>query len=77
MVRQVFDLVWAPPRSHLGHAVPSECLQGFDDAGMQYPTPLQQEAAVGHLVRQGVLESVFRLGEKARLIQELRRLEVC
>jgi hypothetical protein len=28
-------------------------------------------------VRQGMLESVFLLGEQARLIQELRRLEVC
>src|SRR4030095_16577577 len=40
-------------------------------------TPLcLQEAAVGHLVRQGMLESVFALGEQARLIEELGSLEL-
>ena len=68
MVRQAFDL--------LGHPVPGERLQGLDDAGMQHPPPLLQEAAVGHLVRQGVLEGVFVLGEQARLVEELGRLQV-
>ena len=68
MVRQAFDL--------LGHPVPSERLQGLDDAGMEHPPPLLQQAAIGHLVRQGVLEGVFVLGEEARLVQELRGLEV-
>ena len=43
---------------------------------MQHPPPLQQEAAVGHLVGQGVLEGVVRLGEQAGLVEELRRLQV-
>ena len=69
MVRQAFDL--------LGHPVGRERLEGLDNARVQPPPPLQQEAAVGHLVRQGMLEGVFRLGEQPRLIQKLRRLQVC
>ena len=36
-----------------------------------------QETGVGHLVGQGVLEGVFRLGKEVRFIEELGRLEVC
>ncbi len=68
MVRQAFDL--------LGHPVRGERLQGLDNAGVQHPPPLLQQTAVGHLVRQGVLEGVFVLGEQARLVEELGRLEV-
>jgi hypothetical protein len=68
MVRQPFDLLSDP----LGR----ECLQGLDQARVQHPPPLQQEAAVGHLMRQGMREGVVRLREQAGLIQELRRLEV-
>ena len=68
MVRQAFDL--------LGHPVGRERLKGLDQARVQHPPPLQQEAVVGHLVRQGMLEGVVRLGEQAGLIQELRRLQV-
>jgi hypothetical protein len=68
MVGQAFDL--------LGQAVSIEGLQGLDNAGMERSPPLLEEAAVGHLVGQGVLESVGQLGEKTRLIEELRRLEV-
>ena len=68
MVRQAFDL--------LGHPLGRERLKGLDNARVQHPPPLQQETAVGHLVRQGMLEGVFRLGEQAGLIQELRRLQV-
>jgi hypothetical protein len=55
MVRQAFDL--------LGHPLGRERLEGLDKARVQRPPPLQQEAAVGHLVRQGMLEGVFLLGE--------------
>ena len=68
MVRQAFDL--------LGHPVPGERLQGRDNAGMQHPPPLLQQAAVGHLLRQGVLEGVDQLGEQTRLVQELGVLEM-
>ena len=68
MVRQAFDL--------LGRPVPGERLQGLDDAGVQHPPPLLQETAVGHLVRQGVLEGVLTLGEEPRFVEELGRLEM-
>ena len=68
MVRQAFDL--------LGQAVPGERLEGLDDAGVQRPPPLLQQAAVGHLVGEGVLEGVVALGEEARLVEELGGLEV-
>ena len=68
MVRQAFDL--------LGHPVPGERLQGLDNAGVQHPPPLLQQAAVGHLVGEGVLEGVLALGEEARLVEELGGLQV-
>jgi len=55
MVRQAFDL--------LGHPVRREHLEDLDKAHVQPPPPLQQETAVGHLVRQGMLEGAFLLGE--------------
>ena len=68
MVRQAFDL--------LGHPLPDEALQGLDNPGVQAAPPLLQEAFVGHLMGQGVLEGVFDLGEEARLIQELGGLQM-
>ena len=59
----------------LGYPVPGEPLEGLDSASMQRSSPLVQQAAVGHLVRQGMLKGVFRLGEKTRLVQELCGLE--
>jgi hypothetical protein len=76
MVGQPFDLVRSAPRSHLGHAVPSERFEGLDNAGMQRPPPFLEKAAIGDLVRQGVLEGVLALGKEARLIEELSGLEV-
>ena len=68
MVRQAFDLLSSP--------VGRQRLKRLDQARVQHPPPLQQEAAIGHLVGQGMLEGVVRLGKQARLVQELRRLEV-
>ena len=45
-------------------------------SGHAAPPPLQQEAAVGHLVGEGMLEGVGVLGEEPRLIEELGRLQV-
>jgi hypothetical protein len=69
MVRQAVDL--------LSSLVGREGLQDLDQARVQSPPPLPQEAPVGHLVRQGMREGVFGLGEQARLIQQLRCLEMC
>jgi hypothetical protein len=67
MVRQAFDLLSPPLRR--------ERLKGLDQTRVQPPPSLQQEAAIGYLVRQSMFEGVFWLGEQARLIQELRRLQ--
>jgi hypothetical protein len=76
MVRQAVDLVWASPRSPLRCPLGCERLEGLNKARVQPPPPLQQEAAIGHFVRQGVLESVVLLGEQTRLIQKLHRLQM-
>ncbi len=84
MVRQAFDLVRVlpsgrkalRPRSHLGPPRGRQRLQGLDNTRMQEAPPLQQEAAVGHLVREGMLEGIDPLGDKARLVEELGRLQV-
>ena len=67
-MRQAFHL--------LGHPVTSECFQGLDDADMERSPPLLEQTPIGHLMCQGVLKSVLQLREEARLIQELRGLEV-
>ena len=54
MVRQAFNL--------LGHPLGRRCLEGLDDA-CAAPPPLQQEAAIGDLVGQGVLEGILALGK--------------
>ena len=69
MVRQPFDL--------LGHLVPSTCLNNLDQARVQSPPPLLQEAAVGHLMRQGMLEGVLRVRVQTRLIEKLGGLQMC
>jgi hypothetical protein len=45
-------------------------------SALQPPPLLQQEAAVGHLVRQGMLEGVLRLREQAGFVEELGGLQV-
>jgi hypothetical protein len=69
MVRQSFDL--------LGQPVSIAPFDGLDNLGMQPPPPLLEEAAVGHLVGEGMFESVLRLREEPCLVEELSRLEVC
>jgi hypothetical protein len=68
MVSQAFDL--------FGYPVPSERLEGLDDAGMEQSPPLLQQAAVGHLMGQGVLEGIGVFREEARFVEELAGLEV-
>ena len=65
---QSFYLLRAP--------VPREPLQGLDNACVQPPPPLLQQAPVGHLMGQGMLEGIVPLGEEARLVEELGRLEM-
>src|SRR6266540_4409859 len=64
---QAFDL--------LGHLVPRKRLEGNDDASMEHPPTLLEETAIGHLVGEGVLESIDTFWEEVRLVEELGRLE--
>src|SRR5919108_656166 len=50
---------------------PIEGLEGLHKAGMEDPPPLLQEAAVGHLVGEGVLEGALGFEKEPRLVEEL------
>ena len=75
MIGQTFDLVRASPRRHLVQALGIEPFKPRDDAGMQGPPPLLQQAAIGHLLGEGVLEGIGEAGS-SRLIEELGGLEM-
>ena len=64
------------PVDLVGEAVTREGFQRLHDLCMQHPPPLQEEAAIGHLVREGVLKGVLALGKEPGLVEELGRLEV-
>src|SRR3954447_25686206 len=54
-------------------------VQGFarcEDAAMHRATRLMKHAPVGDLVRQSMAKRVFEVREGARLVEELRRLEL-
>jgi hypothetical protein len=68
MVRQAFNLL-SPP-------VGCERLNGLDQAPVQPSPSLQQQAAVCHLVRQGMLKGIDLLGEEPRLVEKLGGLPV-
>ena len=68
MVREPLDL--------FGQAIGSALFDGLHNLGMQDAPPLLQEAPVGHLVGEGVLEGAFALGEEPRLIEKLGGLQV-
>src|SRR5215510_3977917 len=67
-MRQAFDLLREPLRV--------QRLDPLDDASVQSSPSVLQEAPVGHLVCERMLEGVFEVREDARLVQELGRLEV-
>src|SRR5215813_13875117 len=67
-MRQAFDLLFSSLRV--------QRLDRRDDASVQSPPPVLQDAPVGHLVRERVLERVFEVREDARLVEELGSLEV-
>ena len=45
-------------------------------AGVEAPPPILEQAPVGHVVGQGVLEGVLEIREEPRLVEELGGLEV-
>ncbi len=51
-------------------------LDGLNDARVQGPASLLEEAPIGHFLGQGMLEGIFQLRGEARLIEELVGLEV-
>ena len=59
----------------LAEPIPVLRLDRLHDARVHGAPPLLRQTAVGHLVRQRVLERVFQLGEEIGLVQELRRLQ--
>jgi hypothetical protein len=63
------------PLHVLGQAVGVQCLDGLHNLPMYGTPPLVEQAAVGDLVRERVLEGVFEIGEQRRLVQELRGLQ--
>ena len=52
----------------LGEAVGSEAFESLHNAGVEHVSPLQQEAVIGDLVREGVFESVLQVREEAGLV---------
>ena len=59
----------------LGEAVGIERLDGLDDPGVEGAPPVLEQAAVRHLVGQGVLEGVLEVGKEASLVEKLAGLE--
>jgi hypothetical protein len=66
MVGYTFDL--------LDYTVPSQSLEGIDNAGMQQPSSLLEQTAIDNLVCEGVLERVLVFREEPGFIEELSRL---
>ena len=68
------------PLDVLSEAIRVERLECVDDPAVQHAPSLLNEARVGHLVGQRVLEHVFDAREQARLVedlvQELARLKM-
>jgi hypothetical protein len=60
----------------LGHLISGKRLQGRDDPGMECPPPLLEQRLIGHLLGEGVLEGVLYIGEEARLVEKLSRLQM-
>ena len=54
---------------------PRGALDGLDDPRVEHPPALLQQAAVGDLVRERVLEGVLEIREEAGLVEELGGLE--
>jgi hypothetical protein len=64
------------PLDLLTEAITVEALHGLRDPDVEVTAPAGEEAPVGHLVGERVLEGVFEIGEEARLEEELGRLKV-
>src|SRR5215467_8459097 len=63
-------------RDLFGQPIRVKPFDGFDDSSMKRAASFLEQAAVRHLVRQGMLERVFELWEESRLVEELRSLQL-
>ena len=63
------------PLHVLGEAVGVELLMRGHQGGVQRAAAVAEQAAVGHFMAQGMLESVFEVGEDLRFVQKLRPLQ--
>ncbi len=68
--------VLGEPVDVLHQAVGIEPLNDLHNAGVQGASALLEQAVVGHLMREGVLEGIVQLGEETRFVEELRRLQM-
>src|SRR5581483_7379194 len=59
----------------LGQTVWRKPLDRIDDTAVQSATATAEQAAVGHVMGDGVLEGVLEIREQLRLVQELSSLE--
>ena len=68
VVREPFDM--------FGNTLGVHLLHGVHDRGMVCSPALLEEAPVGDLVSQRVLEDVLEVGKEARFVEELGALQV-
>ena len=64
------------PLDLFGHAVCTDLFEHRHAPGVQRAAPFLEEAAIGHIVGEGVLEGVFKFREQARLVEKLGGPEV-
>ena len=60
----------------IAQTVTADRFQRLGDAGVQQASSFMQETAVGHLMRQCMLEGIDTFRKQTRLIEEFRRLQM-
>ena len=63
------------PATSLSSALGIERLEDLDDPGVEGAAPLLEQARVGYLLGERVLEGVLQIREEGGLVQELGGLE--
>src|SRR6266508_4654575 len=63
------------PLGVLAQAIPVECLDGPNDLRVKLATALLQQAGVGHLMRERVLEGIFPFRVEPGLVEKLGGLQ--
>src|SRR5215208_1562004 len=67
--------VISEPLNVFDQAIRVQRLDNLHDPGMQRPPPFLQQAAVGYFMGEGVLERIFQLRKRTRLVEEFSRLQ--